>query len=350
MGEPTGLLACPSGMDPKRRCHPARRPALSPVVSLALLLSLGACGTTTASPGGGSTLPEDPVTSVVGDGPLNGTTSTAAPIPQAPPPGTFRTRSDVVAAAVRAAGIPQPPTGLVLESSRTPELGFDTAEQKQAWTAGRVTLGPGWSRDSPGAAQIRFADGTSQPVDALDAQAALDAALAPSPDACSGLDPAACTLTFTNGSMTTVKVTTNRGQATVPAWSFQAAGLSHPVVVVAVPSGILQDAPAPTPPSGLPDPEPGLASVETSPGTPASTSGSSLTVAIGHGACDRELHAHVVEYADLVVAGATFAPPQPGSACTSQLIVTPATLTLSRPLGDRPVISVTTGVAIPVRR
>jgi hypothetical protein len=238
----------------------------------------------------------------------------------------------------------------VLESSRTPELGFDTSEQKQAWAAGRVTLGPGWSRDPSGAAQIRFADGTSRPVDVIDAQAALDAALSPAPEACAGIDPAACTLTLTQGSVTTVKVTTNRGPATVPAWSFQAAGLSHPVVVVAVPTGVLQDAPVPTPPPGLPDPGPGLDGVEISPGAPASTAGSRLTVTIGHGACDRALRAHVVEYADLAVVGATFAPPEPGTACTAQLRVTPVTLTLSRPLGDRPVISVTTGLAIPVRR
>ena len=64
---------------------------------------------------------------------------------------------------------------------------------------------------------------------------------------------------------------------------------------------------------------------------------------IGHGACDRNLTAHAVEFDDLVVVGATHTPPDPGTICTMLYLLTPSTLQLAEPLGDRVVLDVVSG-------
>ncbi len=71
--------------------------------------------------------------------------------------------------------------------------------------------------------------------------------------------------------------------------------------------------------------------------------GTSLRARIAHGACDPNLVAHVVEFDDLVVVGATSDAPPADTICPAIYLSTPADLTLVRPLGSRVVIDAVTG-------
>jgi hypothetical protein len=247
-----------------------------------------------------------------------------------------------VARAVRAAGIPKPPEGTFLYSSRTPDLGFDTIEQKVAWGAGHVTIAPGVQLGSGGATRIDFGDGSSVSVSVLDAQPALTEAIGTTYDNCRHLPipVSKCKLTITGASLKTADVDTSNGPATVPAWSFTAKGLSRPIVVLAVSTAVLKPLVEPAPPPGLDKLERGLLSV----GRLTRVDGSTLTFILHHGMCDPDLRAHVLEFKDMVVIGGSHSPVRGG--CVDVGLSTPATVTLAEPLGDRAVISAATGVRL----
>ena len=242
--------------------------------------------------------------------------------------------------AVRAAGIPKPPAGIFLRSSRTPGLAFDAIEQKLAWTAGQVAVAPGVQLGSGGNSRIDFADGSSVPVGVLDAHLALTGQIGSTRSNCKGIP--ACTLTITGASLGTAEVVTSSGRATVPAWSFTAKGLSRPIVVVAVSEAVLKPPVEPVPPPGLAELEPGLLQVESL----TRVEGSTLTFVLNHGTCEPELRAHVLEFEDLVVIGGSHGPVPAGAFCPDVLRRTTAVVTLAVPLGDRAVISAATGVRL----
>jgi hypothetical protein len=251
-----------------------------------------------------------------------------------------------VAKAVRAAGIPKPPSGIFLYSSRTPGLAFDTIEQKLAWTAGQVAVAPGVQLGSGGTSRIDFADGSSLPVSVLDARPALTGQIGTTRSNCRGIPASSCTLTITGGSSGTAKVDTSSGPATVPAWSFTAKGLSRRIVVVAVSEDVLKPRLEPVPPPGLARVQPGLLQGESL----TRVEGSTLTFNLYHGACDADLRAHVLEFEDLVVIGGSHAPAPAGTSCRSVLLRTAAVVTLAAPLGDRAVISAATGARLTLDR
>jgi hypothetical protein len=251
-----------------------------------------------------------------------------------------------VAQAVRAAGIPKPPSGIFLYSSRTPGLAFDTTEQKLAWTAGQVAVAPGVQLGSGGTSRIDFADGSSLPVGVLDAQPALTGEIGTTRSNCRGIPASSCKLTITRASLVTAEVVTSSGTATVPAWSFTAKGLSRPIVVVAVSKDVLKPRVEPVPPPGLAELEPGLLQGESLTRIDDST----LTFTLNHGACEPDLRAHVLEFEDLVVIGGSHGPVPAGSACRAVLLRKAAVVTLAVPLGDRAVISAATGVRLTLDR
>jgi hypothetical protein len=263
-------------------------------------------------------------------------------MPSAPATAAFQDRARAVAEAVRAAGIPKPPEGIFLHSSRTPGLAFDTTEQKLAWSAGKVVVASGVRLGSGGTSRIDFADGSSLLVSVVDARPALTGEIGTTQSNCRNLPASSCTLTITAASLGTTEVVTSRGPATVPAWSFTAKGLSRKIVVVAVSKDVLKTPAVPVPPPGLAQPEPGLVQGESL----TRVEGSTLTFFLYHGDCDRDLRAHVLEFDDLVVIGGSHDQPQPGTACTSALRRTGAVITLAAPLGDRAVISASTGVRL----
>ncbi|MEV0291432.1 MULTISPECIES: hypothetical protein [unclassified Kribbella] len=230
-------------------------------------------------------------------------------------------------------------------STRTPGLAFDTTEQKVAWLAGHVTVAPGVRLGSGGTSSIEFADGSSRPVSLLDARPALTAAIGDTYDNCKHMKAAPCSLTITSASLRTAEVTTSKGTATVPAWSFTAKGLSRSIVAVAVPEDVLKPVIEPAPPAGLPELPPGFLQVQSL----TRIDGSRLTFTFFHGACDRDLRAHVLEYDDMVIVGGTHGNPPAGVACRAIGVSTPAVVTLTKPLGDRAVISASTGTRLTPR-
>lgn len=310
---------------------------MRPISCLVVLsaLTLSACGNEAASPSTASS-----------------TTPTAQPahdavpgqIPPGPATAAFLDRARAVERAVRAAGIPKPPEGIVLYSSRTPDLGFDTTEQKVAWMAGYVTIAPGVKLGSGGTTSIDFGDGPSVSANVLDPRSALTAAIGETYDNCGHMAVPAvkCKLTITAGSLKTVDVDTSAGRATVPAWSFTAKGLSRPIVALAVSAAVLKPLPQPTPLPGLAKLDRDLLSV----GRLTRADDTKLTVTLHHGQCDPNLQAHVVELEDMVIIGGSHSPLK--GACADVGLSTPATITLTTPLADRAIISADTGTRLTV--
>ena len=310
------------------------RAHLWPAVVL-VALALSACGNEVAPPSGASSA--TPVTR-----PTAPRGAVPKLIPSAPAPPAFVDRAGAVAQAVRAAGIPKPPEGIFLYSSRAPDLGFDTNEQKAAWGAGHVTIAPGVQLGSGGTTRIDFGDGSSLSAGVLDPRPALTEAIGTPYDNCGHLQISAskCRLTITGASLRTADVDTSSGPATVPAWSFTAKGLSRPIVVVAVSTAVLKPLVEPVPLPGLAKLDPGLLGAERL----TRIDGSTLSFILFHGMCEPDLRAHFLEFDDLVVIGASHGPEQGG--CADVGLSTPAVVTLAEPLRDRAVISAATGVRL----
>jgi hypothetical protein len=318
-----------------------RRAYLGPAVVL-IGFALSACGTE-AAPTSGATTIATPIA-----GPTTPRDAVPTPIPSAPATPAFLDRARAVAQAVRSAGIPKPPEGIFLYSSRTPDLGFDTTEQKAAWGAGHVTIAPGVQLGSGGTTRIDFGDGSSLSVSVLDPRPALTQAIGTTYDNCRHLHlPASkCRLTITGASLTTADVDTSNGPATVPAWSFTAKGKSRPMVVVAVSEDVLKPVVQPVPPPGLAKLDPGLLGGESL----TRIEGNTLTFTLSHGGCESDLRAHVLEFDDLVVIGGSHGPLLASVGCAELVAFrTPAVVTLTEPLGDRAVISAATGVRLTPR-
>lgn len=317
-----------------------RRACLWPAVVL-IALALSSCGTEVApSSGTSSATPVTRPTAPRGAFPTQ--------IPSAPAPAVFLDRARAVAQAVRAAGIPKPPEGIFLYSSRKPDLGFETTEQKAAWGAGHVTIAPGVQPRSGGSTRIDFGDGSSLTASVLDPRSALDEAIGTPYDNCGHLQiPASkCRLTITGASLRTADVDTSKGRATVPAWYFTAKGKSRPIVVVAVSADVLKPVVQPVPPPGLPKLDPGHLGAERL----TRIEGNTLTFTLSHGGCESDLRAHVAEFDDLVVIGGSHGPLVASAACAALVAYsTPAVVTVAVPLGDRAVISAATGVRLTPR-
>ena len=296
----------------------ARRAVCCAVISVAALV-LAACGSTT-----GSDLPAgDPTTLSMGQ-----------------VPDRFRKRADDVAAAVRRAGLPARPTGPVLVSPWDADAAFDTVDQKEAWGAGRVEVSDSVPPDRASAATMTLPGGATRRVGTIGVRAALERVFTGANGTCGPSVPAdRCRLEVTAARLSRTRVTTDGGTAVVPAWELTVRGLAgHPLVVATAPDA-LAPAPRPSAPPGLGDPPDALLGV----GLLRSVDGATLEVTIFHGACEVDPRVNVVEAHDLVVVGGSYDAPPAGTACPGVGLMTPATVRLSRPLGDRPVIDVVTG-------
>lgn len=206
----------------------------------------------------------------------------------------------------------------------------------------------GWIRTAtalpitPGTGTVRYADGTTVPVDTVDAQTAYDEMVNPRSGPCPTADDTGtgCDwLTITGARRVTTSLLTARGPAELPAWSFTVQGLPEPLVrvaVAAVEPGDLE-------PVGLPslpvdDRQVLLTGQDVTGHTPTS-----LTVTLGSGACDADLRAHVLETHDVVVVGGTALSPPSGQMCNSSLRLEEVTVPLEAELGDRPVVDAASG-------
>jgi hypothetical protein len=146
-------------------------------------------------------------------------------------------------------------------------------------------------------------------------------------------------LTVTRATLTTAEMATARGPATVPVWAFAVEGLDEPLLRVAVePAQEVSDFEPQLPPTPTTDGV-GLASGQ----DVVRSQGRDLTVRVGIGSCDGDPVAHVTQTDDLVVVGATVALPSGDVACDAMLNLRELTVTLDRPLGDRPVLDLASG-------
>ncbi|MFF2376902.1 hypothetical protein ACFVUW_21210 [Streptomyces xiamenensis] len=81
----------------------------------------------------------------------------------------------------------------------------------------------------------------------------------------------------------------------------------------------------------------------------ASPEDTSLTVHVGHGACDTDFGAWLRETEELVIVGG-WNVPDPTVACTEQWLSDPYRIGLESELGDRPVVDAVSGVPLPSSR
>lgn len=317
-----------------------------------VLAGAAACGSTRA-PGGaggpGTPVPTGPATGSVESPadavPLPGRAEVTA-LPARPASDDFRERADALGTQLRSTGTLETyRTRLALFEPRVIETGYESSELKILFGYGGFVAGPEIP-DAVGTGTITLEDGSTRTVQTIGARTAIEVATtgAPGCDAVEEAVEVACPATMTRAEKGTYDLRTNRGRATVPVWKFWAEGLKTPYVVVAVSES---DLASQLPPQGdrvlqnLPEVDGLLGAMQQE-----SVEGRSLTVGVGHGACDRDVAGHVVELDDMVVVGGTTSGFE-GVACTAQLLTSPVVFQLGRPLGDRPVIDIGSGNPLP---
>jgi hypothetical protein len=307
-----------------RRSRRSRLRQLAGVLALAVIPALGlsACGSTVPPPG------------VAAE-------SSPATLPYvADAPEAFDVRARAVLAALRADGtLSTYAASLVLLSPRVVETGYPTDQLKEAFGNGGFEAAPGL-RGDPTTRTVTLADGSTRSLPVLGARETLELARRGAPG-CEAV-ASACPVLVTRAELGTVEADTNHGRVKLPAWQFWADGLTTPYNVIAVDEPALGSLPAPpTLSGGGQEGTAGLLSAQ----PPVAVRDDALVVTIGHGACDLGIGAHLLEESDAVVVGGSFSG-MSGEVCTAQLIGTPATIPLSRPLGPRPVVDVVTGTVL----
>ncbi|MEU5942619.1 hypothetical protein ABZ807_26395 [Micromonospora sp. NPDC047548] len=284
--------------------------------------------------------------------------------PSATSPDHRREAFDQRAAEVAGAWRPGPDwrTGYVPLQDQTVLVGDPdfTADTETAFRAG-------WYRDQievpdtrPADGTIRFPDGTMTTplISAAEAYRQLDqgdpppcegrpkmpaATVEPGPDepVSHPVATACVPLTVTAVTLGTAPVRTSRGLADVPAWLLTVEELAVPVARVAVAPQSVTPVPEPTAPARpAPADVVGAAGVVGAEHTER-VDGTRLTYVLGVGACDTGITPLVQEHEDAIVVGGGVV--RATGVCTDQLKLEPVTVTLSAPLGGRPVLDVLTG-------
>jgi len=145
-------------------------------------------------------------------------------------------------------------------------------------------------------------------------------------------------LTVSGVSLRTMELRTSRGVATVPAWRFEIGG-GRAVLHAAVADPAPLPSPAATPTRVAP---PGMVAVQSVSGA----DGLDLHYSLGVGACDHDITPIVAEREHVVVV--TGGVSRDDGNCTDQLVISPVTVSLTEPLGDRPVLDGLNGTLLPV--
>ncbi|MEV0125771.1 hypothetical protein AB0I16_30205 [Streptomyces sp. NPDC050703] len=145
-------------------------------------------------------------------------------------------------------------------------------------------------------------------------------------------------LTVTGAKLSTMRMATSRGPATVPAWAFELAGYASPLKRAAVTATTLPS--PPTPPIKPAADVPGYPVdrlVETA------ADGRSVTVIALHGACDDGAVVKVLETSGSVVLSASVKGHRAEANCTKQARMRHVTVQLKRPVDDRLLLDAHTG-------
>ena len=216
-----------------------------------------------------------------------------------------------------------------------------------AWTPNgdlKASYGNGWIRstsplpDTTGQGNIRFADGTTLPVPLDGAQTAYSRLPQRSGDCPMAGQPPTCQwLTITAARLSTVQISTTRGRATVPAWRFAVAGLTQPLIRVAVAPSAMTSLPQVT----LPDHRAPAGVVGAM--NLVSSRGDVVAFTIGIGACDTDPRGLVRETPELVVVGGSVTRPDAGTSCTAQLLLQRVEVRTKQPVGTRPIVDALSG-------
>jgi len=215
-----------------------------------------------------------------------------------------------------------------------PKDAFHNGDDKLAYARGQIDVRAALPAYAP-TAEVVWQDGSRLALPLRAPDGVLRAATGGGGVPCAGLCEHRLTVTAVR--LTTREVPTSRGPATVPVWELTVAGYPDPFTYPAV-------APQQPPlPSYAPlSPAPGA-------GVPVSWSGVSadgltLDAVQGGGACEEPLPGEVYETDQAVVMiGRSRSTATPGQACAAVLIARPVTFQLTRPLGNRTVLDLSTG-------
>ena len=311
--------------------------AVGVTVGLAGTVLLSACGKS-VGPGAGATAIATAGTTAIATA---GTTAIATPGTTA---GTsdFDKRAASVAETWRSSGaITAWGNGLVPLGDLTQVAGFDDRNDlKIAFGEGRIGV-QGTLDDTKTSGVVTFPDGTTMPVALVGAHTAYIGLALPQGRPCATNER--CTgLVITGATLGTTTLLTNRGAATVPAWRFAIAGLSQPIVRVAIDPAALTSPPAPTIDSPPISVGVGVAQL-------ISVSGNEIRYQLWAGACDTDPRGFIHEEADIIVVGGTVTGPAANTACTANLVSMPVSVTSKVAVGDRPIVEAVSGQAVVVR-
>ncbi|TMB82935.1 MAG: hypothetical protein E6J39_07715 [Chloroflexi bacterium] len=218
------------------------------------------------------------------------------------------------------------------------------SDGKVAVQAGALNADPELSDSVPAPAEVRWADGVARTLPLVSARDALAELRADGNGQCGDCHP----LIVSGARLSTAKVTTSRGQATVPAWEFTLEGTSVRVTYLAV-------SPAAT---AKVAPHEGVGrQIDSATGT---RSGRVLTVTFtgspgpGSRPCGADYDAEAVESSlgvVVIVREHRYVDPDPSASpiiCTSEGAFRMANVELAQPLGDRAVLDPKEGLPVPV--
>jgi hypothetical protein len=228
------LFARLEGEVPSRRVARTSRPMW--VLAAAALLLAALLGIALAV---GSGVLKLPVVYVPPASPSASASPTAAPTPASSEglSAEYQARAQTILDAWEGSG-----GGLVLVSDGTvPGPGWpptDNPEAKISLLAGNVVAASPLATETPPPGEVRWDDGTSETMTLLSAAQALENLRTSAVTPCGGC----AALVVDQASLKTMSVTTTRGGATVPAWSFRVQGSTATVLRIAVSTGA---APAP---------------------------------------------------------------------------------------------------------
>jgi hypothetical protein len=229
--------------------------------------------------------------------------------------------------------------GFVVLGELTQVTGFDDRDDlKNGFMLGVMGLGTAVP-NTTGSGTVTFPDGSTRAVALVGARTAYEALVPHRVDSCPPAADRCAALVVTAAELGTTTLLTNRGQATVPAWRFSVAGMSQPILRVAVAPAELVTPPAP-------DVGGSTMAVGVGAGSLLGVSGNEIRYQLLIGACDTEPRGLLHEESDIVVVGGVVTPPQGNYACTANIVATPVTVRTTAPVGARPIVDVMTGQAV----
>lgn len=208
----------------------------------------------------------------------------------------------------------------------------------------KVAFGSGWYQtatqlpDKAGSGTIQFSDGSK-----------LDVPLESAADTYQAIDkgdancPGCVSLVVTGATLGSAQVRTSRGLADVPVWLFAIEGMDRPVGHVAVAPEVIKPLPTPTIPEWRRNAP--LVSAEEL----LTVHGTMIEFNLGVGACDKAIVGLVWESEQFIVIGGSVQPPGPAEACTSNLVMHPEQVTLTKPVGARVILDAITGRPVLLR-